>query len=138
MTASTARSCRSARFSCLGIACLLWLSSCVTGGDQTSWIRIGVTTKDEVVKRYGEPDMVRMSSEGETATYSAAFSPPTVPPPMVQAVEPAPEGKMTFKPQPVVRGLGARNVAAGTQNRPGREIRIRYDTRGVVQDLHVE
>ncbi len=43
---------------------------------------------------------------------------------------------MTFKSQPVVRGLGARNVAAGTQDRPDREIHIRYDARGVVQDLY--
>lgn len=138
MTASTARSYFSLCLSCVGIACLMWLSACVSGTNPSSWIRIGVTTKDEVVKRYGEPDMVRISPDGETATYSPAFSPPASPPPVVQAVEPAPEGKMTFKSQPVVRGLGARNVAAGTQDRPEREIRIRYDTRGIVQDLHEE
>lgn len=123
---------------CIGITCLAGLSSCATGADGSSWIRIGETTKEEVIKRYGEPDMVRVSSEGETATYSPAFSPSASPPPVAQVVQPAPEGKMTFQPQPIVRGLSARNVAAGTHDRPDKEIRIRYDARGIVQDLHEE
>jgi hypothetical protein len=123
---------------CIGITCLVGLSSCATSVEGPSWIRIGETTKEEVIKRYGEPDMVRLSSNGETATYSPAFSPSASPPPVTQAVEPALEGKMTFKPQPVVRGLGARNVADGSQDRPRKEIRIRYDASGIVQDLHEE
>ncbi|MGA6828412.1 hypothetical protein ACO9S2_12450 [Nitrospira sp. NS4] len=121
---------------CIGIGCLMGLSSCATDADRSSWIQIGVTTKDEVIERYGQPDMVRLSSEGETATYRPVASlPASPPPPVAQVVEAGPEGKMTFTSRPVIRGLGARHVAAGTQDRPGREIRIRYDARGIVQEV---
>ena len=47
--------------------------------DHPDWIRVGVTTKDEVVTRYGQPDLVIASREGDTAIYrpTASGSAPT-------------------------------------------------------------
>jgi hypothetical protein len=50
-----------------GVLILLGASAAV--GDQADWIRIGVTTRDEVVARYGQPDLVIDSPGGETVTY---------------------------------------------------------------------
>jgi hypothetical protein len=111
-------------------------SSCATGGNHTSWIRSGVTTKDEVVERYGEPDMVRLFSGVETVTYLRMRSQPVSPPlPVAQVAEAGPEGIVRFTSQPIIRGLGARHVGAGTHDRPDREIRVRYGSRGIVQEV---
>jgi hypothetical protein len=36
---------------------------------------------------------------------------------------------------PIGPGLGAEDVAAGTQDRPKKEIYIRYDAQGIVQEV---
>ena len=53
---------------------LIWsafvlIGACATVPDAEEWIKVGQTTKVEVVGRYGQPDFVMASGEGETATY---------------------------------------------------------------------
>jgi len=119
-----------------GLGPILFAVGCATGQGDSGWITIGKTTRQEVLERYGEPDLVRVSADGEVAMYgmrnSAASSGP---PPVAQVAEPAPEGKMTFQPHPIIRGLGARDIGAGTPARPQREIHLRYDAQGIVREV---
>ena len=48
----------------------MWMVGCATPPSDKNWLRIGVT-KEEVIKHYGEPDLVQRSAEGEIALYRA-------------------------------------------------------------------
>jgi hypothetical protein len=49
------------------VALLGLLTACVSAPDHPDWIHVGVTTKDEVIARYGQPDWVIASPGGDTA-----------------------------------------------------------------------
>lgn len=114
------------------IAAWLSIAGCTTGGAHTSWITVGTTTKDDVRARYGEPDSVRVSADGETATYRPAAGPPPV---AVPVMRPGPSGLVTTQTEPVRPGLGVRNIAGGADDRPPYEVEIRYDARGIVREV---
>src|SRR5262245_16146945 len=128
--------------SCLGIWGLMWMASCASGADQTQsdanqtqWIRIGQTTKDEVVARYGEPDLMQTSPDGAVATYRPTAS--KRPPPSVEipTAQPGPFGTTTTQMRPIQPGLGAEDFGVRQHTRPQKEIQIRYDAHGVVREV---
>ena len=120
---------RSAFFALVSIA--VWLAACAEATvDRTSWIQVGKTTRKEVVAQYGEPDMVFVGQDGETVTYRpAAKLPPPVQVPTVQA---GPFGTTTTQTKTIEPGLSKDDHIS---RRPQKEMRIRYDARGIVQDL---
>lgn len=115
------------------IAAWLSIAGCVAGGERASWIKVGTTTKDEVLARYGEPDLVRASADGDTVTYRpAAARQPLV---SVPVARPGPAGLTTTQTEPVSPALGVRDVAAGTDEHPPYEVQIRYDAQGIVREV---
>ena len=111
---------------------LLSLVACATTGAPEKWIRVGVTTRAEIVEHYGEPDRVIVSNDEETAVYqakSAGQAPTHIDIPTAQA---GPFGTMTTRTRTTDPGLGARDLNAGAVDRPNKDFRIRYDARGIV------
>jgi len=97
--------------------------------DRTSWIQVGTTTKPEVIARFGEPDLVLAEQEGETVTYRPAAQRVPV---QVPTVQPGPLGSSTTQMQTIEPGLGTGDKV---YRRPQKETRIRYDARGIVQEV---
>jgi len=120
--------------SCIGISCLILMVGCATPPSDKSWLRIGVTRNEAVIKHYGEPDLVQASAEGDLVLYRAAAATPasTVDVPTFQ---PGPSGTMVTKSNPIEPGLGAKHVSAGTDERPQKDMRIRYDSYGIVREV---
>src|SRR5262245_34298362 len=115
----------------LGMLLLLWLGACAEPTvDYASWIQIGKTTKKEVVARYGEPDLVLTGQDGETVTYRPAPAKPA--PVQIPTATPGPFGTMTTQTQTIEPGLGKDDKSS---RRPQKEMRIRYDSQGIVQDV---
>ena len=128
------------RFMCLFTMTLGLLGlhmACVSTPDQTDWIRIGVTTKDEVIARYGQPDLLMAVPDGETVTYRPAGSGASVPRLEIPTAQVGPFGAATTRMQPIEPGLGARDWSTEAKEPLRRELRIRYDVRGLVQELSV-
>ena len=124
----------------LTLAVLGLLSACVSAPDHPApdhpdWIRIGVTTKDEVIQRYGQPDMVIASPDGDTAIYRPTASGQSAPRVEIPTVQAGPLGSATTRMEPINPGLGANDMNSKMKARLQSEIRIRYDARGVVQEL---
>ena len=119
----------------LTLAVLGLLAACVSAPDHQNWIRVGVTMQDEVVARYGQPDLVIVSPGGDTAIYRPTASGPSVPQLEIPTAQAGPFGTSTTRMQPIDPGLGANNLNRETKARLRSEIRIRYDDRGVVQEL---
>lgn len=124
----------------LAPAMLGLLTACVSAPDHPTpdhpdWIRISVTTKDEVIKRYGQPDMVIASPDGDTAIYRPTASGQSAPRVEIPTVQAGPLGSATTRMQPVNPGLGANDMNTKTKERLRSEIRIRYDAQGIVQEL---
>ena len=120
------------------LAVLGLLAACASAPDHPApdhpdWIRIGVTTKAEVIQRYGQPDMVIASPDGDTDIYRPTASGQSAPRVEIPTVQAGPLGSATTRMQPVNPGLGASDM--NTKTRLQSEIRIRYDARGVVQEL---
>lgn len=111
------------------------LSSCVSAPDHPDWIRVGVTTKDEVIQRYGQPDLVIASPGGDTAVYRPTVSGPSVSRLEIPTAQPGPFGTSTTRMQPIDPGLGAKDLNTGAKELLRGEIRIHYDARGVLQEL---
>lgn len=123
------------RFRRVSWGSLVLLCACSTVPHQSEWITVGQTTREEVVEAYGQPDVVMETAEGETVVYrprNASRSTPTVEVPMAQA---GPLGTMTTRTEPVVRGYGSASTNGGLRGRPDRELRIRYDGQGLVQEF---
>lgn len=114
------------------LAVLGLLAACVSAPDHPDWIHVGVTTKDEVIIRYGQPDVVIASPGGDTAVYRPSASVPRLEIPTAQA---GPFGTVMTSMQPIDQGLGAKDLNSETKDLSQGGIRIRYDARGVVQDL---
>jgi hypothetical protein len=111
------------------------LAACVSTPDQTDWIRIGVTMKDDVIARYGQPDLVMAAPGGDTAIYRPTGSGASVPRLEIPTAQVGPFGTATTRMQPIEPGLGVRDRGTEAKEQLRREIRIRYDARGVVQEL---
>ena len=112
------------------LAIPIWFVACAESTvDHTSWIQVGKTTKKEVIARYGEPDMVLTEQDGETVTYRPAQRAPSV---QVPTFQPGPAGTTRTQMETIEPGLGKSDK---TSRRPQKEIRIRYDARGIVQDV---
>src|SRR5215467_11297252 len=109
----------------------VWFSACAeTTIDRTSWIQIGQTTKAEVIAQYGEPDLVLTEQEGETVIYRPTQR--VAPPVQIPTATPGPLGTTMTQMQTVEPGLGKNNKV---YQRPQKETRIRYDARGIVQEV---
>jgi hypothetical protein len=116
-------------------AMLMFLMACAMTGSPEQWIRVGVTTRAEVVEQYGEPDMVTVSNDEETAIYRAKAPGQASMRIDIPTAQMGPFGAMTTKTQSVDPGLGARALNAGAVDRPGRDFHIRYDSRGLVLEV---
>lgn len=83
------------------------LTSCATVRP-SDWIRVGGTTRDEVVAEYGEPDLIRVMPEGEVAVYrptAPTAARPRLSIPLVEAA--GDQGAIRTREQPLERGLEA-------------------------------
>lgn len=114
---------------------LVFVSACTSVPDQGEWIKIGQTTREEVVKRYGQPDLVMASKEGETEIYRPTKLGRSTPKMEIPTVQAGPLGTTTTKMEPVNPGVGARPTNGNLQERPEQELRIRYNAQGIVQEL---
>ncbi len=119
----------------LTLAVLGLLAACVSAPGHPEWIHVGVTTKDEVIARYGQPDLVIASPGGDTAVYRPTVSGPSIPRVEIPTAQAAPSGETMTRIKTIDPGLRARDLNRETQERLQPEIRIRYDARGVVQEV---
>ena len=108
---------------------VLFMACAEMNVDRTSWIQVGKTTKAEIVAQYGEPDLVLAEADGETVTYRPVVARPSV---QIPTAQPGPLGTTTTQTQTIEPGLGGNDK---TSRRPQQEVRIRYDARGIVQDV---
>jgi len=111
------------------------LAACVSAPGHPEWIRVGVTTQNEVVTRYGQPDLVIASPDGDTAVYRPTASGPSALRLEIPTAQAGPFGTSTTRMQPIDPGLGAKNLKGEGKELLRSEIRIRYDDRGIVQEL---
>ena len=123
------------QFLLISSGALVLVGACTAVPDQGNWVEIGRTTREEVVERYGQPDLVMASEEGKTEIYrprTPGRSTTKIEIPIAQA---GPLGASTTKIEPINPGLGARPMNGSLQERPEQELRIRYNTQGIVQEL---
>jgi hypothetical protein len=114
---------------------LVLIGACAAVPDQEDWIKIGRTTRDEVVERYGQPDLVMVAEGGETAIYRPSDRGRSATKVEIPRVQAGPLGTSTVKMEPINRGSGTRSTSGSLQERPEQELRIRYNTQGIVQEL---
>lgn len=114
---------------------LVLVGACAAVPDQGNWIKIGRTTREDVVERYGQPDLVRASEEGETEIYRPRDSGRSTTKVEIPIAQAGPLGTSTTKMEPINPGLGARPMNGSLQERPEQELRIRYNAQGIVQEL---
>ena len=110
---------------------LVGASGCITTSE-TAWIHAGKTTRDEIVERYGVPDLTVITQEGETVTYRGRsfFAPSTAL--NIPTAQVGPRGEIMTRMEPINPGL--RSTAA-LERMPLRPLRLRYDGRGIVQEV---
>lgn len=111
------------------------LAACVSTPDRQDWIRVGVTTKNEVIARYGQPDLVIASPGWDTAVYHPIASGPSAPRVEIPTAQAGPFGTSTTRMKPIDPGLGAKDLNREMNERLRGEFRIRYDAEGIVQEL---
>jgi hypothetical protein len=111
------------------------LAACASSPDHRDGIRIGVTTKEDVIARYGQPHLMMAVPGRDTAIYRQTGADASVPRLEIPTVQAAPLGNTTTRMQPIVPGLGAKYLDNGAQERMSNEIHIRYDAQGVVEGL---
>jgi len=116
-------------------AVLVLVGACAEVPAQKDWIKTGVTTREEVVKRYGQPDLVMASDEGETAIYRPRDPKRPTPQAEIPTMQVGPLGTVTTKMEPVKMGTGNGPANGRQQERPEQELRIRYNAQGVVQEI---
>lgn len=119
----------------LTLGLLTLLAACVSTPDPQDWIRVGVTTKDEVITRYGQPDLVIASPGGDTVVYRPTASGSSAPQIEIPTAQAGPFGSSTTRMQPINPGLDAGDQNKEMKERVRSEIHIRYDDRGIVQEL---
>lgn len=118
--------------SAMMLAAFCLLTGCVSPSGHPDWIRVGATTKNEVIERYGPPDMVIASPDGDTAVYRPIASAPRLEIPTAQV---GPSGTAVTSMQRIDPGLGAHDLNREWKELLRSEIRIRYDSQGIVQEL---
>ena len=125
------------RFQLLSISLctLVCVGACAVAPDQRDWIKIGQTTREEVVERYGQPDLVKVSEEGDIAIYWPRGSKGSTPRLEIPTAQAGPLGTMTTKMEPINPGVGTNPTNGNVQERPEEELRIRYNAQGIVQEL---
>ena len=123
------------QFLLISFGTLVVVGACAVVPDQADWIKIGHTTREEVLERYGQPDLVRASEEGEIAIYRPRNPIRPAPRLEIPTVQAGPLGSMTTKMEPINPGLGARPANGNLQERRDQELRIRYNAQGIVQEL---
>lgn len=114
------------------LAVLGLLTGCVSPSGHPDWIRVGATTKKEVIARYGPPDMVVASPGGDIAVYRPIAATPGIEIPTAQV---GPSGTTITTMQRIDPGLGTHDLNRERTELLQREIRIRYDSQGIVQEL---
>jgi len=102
------------------------LGACAEVPAQKDWIKIGETAREEVVKRYGQPDLVMASEEGEMAIYRPKDPKRPTSQAEIPTMQAGPFGTVTTRMEP---------VKIGTDYGPQQELRIRYNAQGIVQEL---
>lgn len=113
------------------ISLLSWIGGCAGASGEKTWIAVGTTTRDEVVKRYGQPDIIRMSGGDSIATYWPASARPIRPQMEIPTVQAGPSGTTTTQITPIESGFDRPDQP----ERPVQEIQIRYDAQGVVREV---
>jgi hypothetical protein len=113
------------------ISLISWIGGCAGAPEEKTWIAVGTTTREEVVKRYGQPDIIQMSGEDSIVTYWPASARPIRPQMEIPTVQAGPSGTTTTQMTPIEPGLDRPD----TQERPLQEIQIRYDAQGVVREV---
>lgn len=114
---------------------LVFIGACAEVPAQKDWIKTGETTRAEVVKRYGQPDLVMVSEEGETVIYRPREPKRPTPQAEIPTMQVGPFGTVTTKMEPVKMGTGNGPANGRQQERPEQELRIRYNAQGVVQEI---
>jgi hypothetical protein len=125
------RRCLSSFLLMLGL--LGFLAACDSDPDNQNWVRIGETKKDDVIARYGNPDVLVPAPGGETAIYLPTDS--EVPQLEIPITHAGPSGTQTTRMQSIEPDLGATETGKEGKVVLRKELRIRYDDQGVVQAL---
>jgi hypothetical protein len=102
--------------------------------EETEWIKIGSTTREEVIKRFGDPDATAEAQSSEIVVYRPRR--PPSPGMVIPSPEAGPLGTVTTRTRPIEPGLGTSPIGRG--EKPSRTIWIRYDAGGVVQQVSFE
>ena len=108
------------------------LAGCVSPPGHPDWIRVGATTKNDVIERYGPPDMIISSPGGDTVVYRPIPSAPRLEIPTAQV---GPSGTAVTSMQRIDPGLGTKDLNREKKEQLRDEIRIHYDTQGIVREL---
>jgi hypothetical protein len=111
------------------------LSACAFVPHENEWIAVGHTTREEVIDAYGEPDLVMAAAEGETVVYRLMHASRSTTPLEIPTAQAGPRGMMTAKMEPIHRESSAAAMPPPLRKRPDRELRIRYDARGIVREI---
>lgn len=122
-------------FLTFSLSLVILLGACATAPDHESWIKIGRTTKAEVVERYGQPDLVMASEESETAIYRPRDPRRVVSPGEIPTVQAGPLGLTTTKMEPVGAGLRTGSTNGGLLESPEQELRIRFNPQDIVEEV---
>ena len=123
------------RFVLISWGALVLVGACAAVSDQREWIKIGQTTREQVVERYGQPDLVMASKEGDMEVYLPRDPSQAAPRMEIPTAQAGPLGTMTTKMEPINPGLGSKPGNGNLKERPEKELRIRYNAQGIVQEL---
>lgn len=118
-------------FSC---GTLVLIDACATVPDERDWIKIGQTTRTQVVERYGQPDLVMASEDGDMEIYRPRDQRQPAPRIEIPTAQAGPLGTTTTKMEPINPGSAGRPNGK-LKERPEKELRIRYNAQGIVQEL---
>jgi hypothetical protein len=116
-------------------AALVLVGACATAPDERNWIKIGQTTREQVVERYGQPNLVMASKEGDMEVYLPRGPRQAVPRMDIPTAQAGPLGTMTTKMEPINPGSASKPGNGNLKERPEKELRIRYNAQGIVQEL---
>jgi hypothetical protein len=108
--------------------------ACAGVQDQRDWIKVDETKREDVIARYGQPDLIMASEDGDIAIYRSRDAKRSPPPVQVPTVQAGPLGTVTTRTEPLKPGLGTRPTDSGVEERPEQELRIRYDALGIVRE----
>jgi hypothetical protein len=114
---------------------LALLSACASVPQQNDWITVGQTTRDEVIDAYGQPDLVTTTADGETVVYRSRGVSRSAPPMEIPTVQAGPLGTTITKMESIKPGTGGPVNGGRLRRNLERELSIRYDGQGIVQEV---